>query len=625
MRQWIPSSPLSSRASYFITAASAQISAGVGVGIQSLMNGVRQLISTIGWSSLRVRPMMEDDLPYSDDYTNMVSEVASDTNTVYSQLPQLAQQGLYTANYGQAQIASLTSSLNTLKSLVTNATANANQVLCKRSIGIRKEASIARRRGEIFVESFVDNSHIDFSKSYNISLDVDTASVTLQHNSDINLGSKIAPFIAFYNGTQVLGFPGNTLEVETPQTNMVPSQSTPSVTFVGQSNTNSDPFALLDGNPDTVYEYEKVILTDQNQPMIKMGSAWFYSESTGHAVKNVMQTILPDTWSVNFTATDSTGNIDQQTLCEVTESAPANGLVMDLWLYLQTPQYVNYLDLSPYLSPLAPAALPITIQSITVIDSTNAVTSIPILPNSTSIITDTAFYFPTSILATSIHVVLCQPFPYETYIGHPFIEATVDTHTTHKFLGVTYSSSDRMSHPRLETQSAALNYNSNKSGSLIKDVALVLSVLTLGVAGWIIKSLFGSTKTVTVESTSTGIDVFKGLRWSIGLRGVSVFQYNYSPTGVLVTTPISYVNPIGGATLQVEDQDNVGTAISYAISPDNGSTWMSIDPTGELAIGFETPTSQLLLQATFTGANPTSSGVTSTPVLYGYTLKGYYA
>lgn len=636
MSQLIPKSPLQTRAAFFLSKAYARINSGTSKKVNEISSAIRQLIDSIGWSALRVRPMLEKELPYADDYLDMIDETRTDLTTIHSSIPQLAQQGLSLANYGEAQKVALNEIINDTAAKVTLLTTKANKEIRGHFIGIGEESIDARRRAELFVENFENSKYIDIETSKNINYDNEETSITLQRATDVDHSKSIVPFIDIFEDNSLIGLPGNTVEVTTPSLISTGTDYTPDVTFVGETALNSNTDSLFDGNPDTVFEFERVALSSEIQPLVQIGDAYVYADSG--KPQNIYKVISPDEWTITVSTLDDDGKQKTKSFKKtgIPASKDGKGLICDISLFFNESKPINLIEIDPYI-PQSLKGLPITVESITVIPEIGKPLSLDVVRytdyentniNSTSNIINKACYLlPQTTIAREIKIILRQFEPYDTYAGHNFIVTTVSTNKQKSIFGFTYSNKTKITKPRLKTQDEQYNYNKTKNSNIAATAAVVGRFFGPGGAaiGWLIGSLFGSKTTQKVLSTEKGVDIFKAKRWQIGLRNISVKQIKYEKTGTFISKPITFENNIKNVSMKtIAKYDvNEGTLVTFDISPDNGKTWLPIDTTTKklTPLGVQTKTVTVranLMQSDFVK----DSGLT--PIIYGYSVEGYY-
>lgn len=636
MAQLIPTSPLQSRAAFFLSKTYARINSSTSKRVNTIATAIRQLIDSIGWSALKVRPMLEKELPYADDYTDMIDESRHDVQTIHNSFPQLAQQGLAIANYGEAQKLALTEIIATTASKVTELAAKANQELRGHFIGVGEQNATVRRKAELFVENFENSSHINMSSSKNIHFDPANTSVTLQRANDVDHSKAIVPFVDIFYGNALIGLPGNTVEVNTPNLNSIGNTYTPTVSFVGETTLNGDISAILDSNPDSVFEFERMQLVSENQPVVRIGDALIYSDSGN--VQNIYSSIAPDDWTVVVSSTDEG---KQKTQVYHKTGNPASndgkGLMCDITLTFYEPKPINLIEIDPYIAQTI-KGLPVVVESITVIptigksihlDTTRYTTHSNLNMHTDGSIIDRATYFlPKTTVTKEIRIILRQWEAYPTYAGHNFIVTTVETNKKKSMFGFTYSNKTTITKPRLKNQDEQYNYNKTKEFDISKATTAVGFLIggPAGAAiGWLVGSLFGSKTTQTVLKTEKGVDVFKANRWQIGIRNIIAKQIKYEPTGSFISNPIVFENPVSNVALSasLKYSTDDGTLITFDVSPDGGTNWIPIDPETKVLTPFEKPTNAVVVRANLLQSNTIEdSGLT--PILYGYSIEGYY-
>jgi len=648
----IPISPLRSRASFILIS-----------GLENLLSGLKKLISSIGWSFLVVRPFQKNDYPYKEDYLEMITETGMDVNTISSLIPQMTQQGLSIVNFGEGQRISLKEDLLEVIQELDTLEATINAEVRSRFIGVGEFEDVAREQVQSFVENFANDTYIDHDKSSNILLIPDGECVTLSRQADLDLALSAKQSIDILDGSGVLlGLPGNTCEVEIPQNSIVPGDSTPEVTFLGETDTHSDPIVMFDSTPDTWFEFERcsldtmtsVILDEPKQkvpavvqrannlrtkapvltaspyiqPLSKIGQAYFYDTSAGKPT-DIFKVISPDLWTI--TATEG----DVHTTTQKIGIPKDNTLVLSILMELAEPRILNYLELDPYI-PVG--AKDYTLDSITLYPAITENSQAEIKTITPTLVPDrVVITLPYLVKIAKVKIVLKQTTPYTTSIGHPFILATVNEQTKKSFLFMTYSNKNKTIYQRLKNEDEALSLDYYKN----RDLTVVGAVLGAGVAiamgaqialsvflgpaaiiGWVVMSLFGKSTTRTVKNVARGVDVFLGKRWQIGIRDLALKQFHYDQSGKLVSKAFNFKQPVQTCSFIPKDESHEGlTTLRYFLSPDNGTTWYE----NSTIVTFDAPTTSVLVQVLLERRAVDVDDEILTPRLNGYELKGYAA
>jgi hypothetical protein len=78
-------------------------------------------------------------------------------------------------------------------------------------------------------------------------------------------------------------------------------------------------------------------------------------------------------------------------------------------------------------------------------------------------------------------------------------------------------------------------------------------------------------------------------------------------------------------TPTAQTHGNGRTSLTYEVSSDGGSTWQTLDATGQQATALTTAVTSILVRITFSRVAGSQDDAVYTPVLSGYTLEGYYA
>ena len=663
MTTFIPPSPIKRRAIFLLQKAQA-VGTRLG-GLLQLAEGLGQLIDSIGWRLLRVRPLQRGDFPFQEDYTQMIDEANEDTATLHALLPQLANQGLVVLNSSEGQRAALQQDLQDVQAQLRIAQSTLTKETFTRAIGTRHATQGALQRGEVFVETFADSTHVDLAQSSGITVVPESQSVTLKRESEVNLAARVVPFIELLRDGEIIGFPGTTMEVETPQLASSPTDTAPTVTFVGANDHHGDLSTLFDNDPTTWFEFERcsLVLSDvpPQGPMVhsklggifgspdftpgtsassgnnsatethwwqsvrQMGQSWIYDSTA--PTQELHSIISPDTWGARLDVTSQ----GKTTSAQATKVFPMSDqpLLLTMTFTLSTPQAANYIEITPYIPSQATADCALKLRECVVVDEQQHATVVA--PRT---FLDALYLpIPAGTRAKYVRITIEQSQGYTALLGHPYLLAEVQTKTSHSFLGIQYSSSTKISYPRLKNADEVLKYNrdpSDAASALSAAGAVIGGVAGAGVfsipgaaigavVGWVVGTIFGGSTEQHVLSTTQGVDVFLGKRWQIGLRSIGLKQIQYAAAGYVISQPYTFSQPVSVLRCSIDAGVPDGTQLQISCSTDNGASWVAADTDGMMLLPISA-TSVCLRIAFSRGAD---AGIT--PEVLGYTLEGYYA
>lgn len=590
-------SPLAQRAKFVLQRIQALNTEGLAQ-MSAIIAGIRTLVETIGRPLLRVRPLCPDDLPFKNDYEAMAEELQADLTSTSDTLPQLANTGVLLHNYAATTLTATGEVVATVEQLTAELEHQQSVQVRGHLPGIGPTARVQASAVQAFTETFASDAHIDWGQSRGVDWLPETQLVSLHREDDTNLAGDCSVHIpVVLDGQRVIGLPGNTSEVVVPMSAQW-SGVAPSVRYLGESDPHGDPQALIDGDAQSWYEFERCVLDGPQQPVVGIGDALMYSG--GGQVVDVMRAILPDTWQV-------TVEQDGQVVTTPQLASPPSGtLPLTIDLVLPTPRLVSAVTVDPYLPEKGASAPPILASVVAITPANEEILvyqrGMYGLPG--KLTKRQLFSLPKPQRIARIRYSFVQPTPYRTLIGHTFYVATLQHSKSKSFLGFSLGAKQWTTRQRVASPAAAYALNTGKS------------------SGWAI--LFSSQRSTQVVNTASGIDVFRAKRWQVGLRELGLYRTTYTASGQLTSTPYTFRRKVAGVRVVARGAAPEGATITYEVSPD-GSAWLPIRGDGSECLLFATPTADVRVRCSLARRDIDPDDAALTPLMFGYDLHGVFA
>lgn len=629
-----PFSILASRARRLIDALEAQIHGRQITGRAQLLAGVIDAVAT--FTRTLTEPLLEpprttaDELLIRELVTDPVAQAAEDVELGHEQVELLRDLTYQIFNVSQAERAGLADMLAECHSLV-----DAYRVWVSDSDPSFLWAS----------DTFNDSSKVDSSSSVFVNSRAGT--LTLNPISAISLADHITE-LTIDRKQSAGGLPGNNLEIRAPgQAPLSGVNPEPRPLMYGDNRPRPDDIsAILDGNPDSWFEWERVYVNSP-QPTIQVGQA-FIADPAGAANNGIA---AMDNWSC-FVQWPGDPQIDQGgthvittktkvkkgglagllggTKTKTVKTAALNGhplayfhlddrqdLVLALQITLDQPRPLSWVQLTPYLRG---AAYP-TVDQILVSNDGNRWQRVLETPTTLNPRINRGVDFTQLGAAASnfegvgvwpmpsvpiryLRITLRQTQLYELPlgIGHRFY--------TQNIPGKKYKNGT----PRQRRASGPIPIVGSQASTLAPGS----------------RTDFSASETQTQAQVSELFDIFFGQRQVIGIRDLLLEERTYAESGQFVSTPFTFTTPVRAVALLTtekipEDWPAAGPEgkawIYYEVSGD-GQSWVKIVPQiGALqdsVIRFDAPTSTVYLRATF--SRP-ADRVGQSPILLAYALK----
>lgn len=343
------------------------------------------------------------------------------------------------------------------------------------------------------------------------------------------------------------GFPGNTHAIDV-------LDGEPH--FIGENNLHMDLDEVIDNNIDTWLEYEAFNIDDK---IIEE------CNSFGFNFKEGVSWILED-----------------------------DTLKLSLKITMGSPSVCNWLSLTPFISENK-GAEPSSITSVTISDGDSTVQHLNTVLQFDN---DTVILFVPQVVSYII-INFEQKIPYELNIGHTYFTKANSSNILifDEFQNTLYS---RVDGPNVSVELLGMKYDPNTKKCIQPKNYTVDDNNVYIDSRLIKKQLF--TLPPSTDKIKSNREIIAAYRYFIGIKNISISNYKFSDTSVYVSKPFNTKESIKSITLEsdemilkefddlIEDDNGVKTEdaikygwgkgqwIKYAITLNNGNTWIDIYP-----------------------------------------------
>ncbi|MCD7910933.1 hypothetical protein KC480_05260 [Bacillus velezensis] len=523
--------------------------------IQSVFNSFQEFFVSLGQPNFSPKYVSEYGPPWSEDYNDMMTEILNDLELLFREVDILGE-SIYTDfnhNMVQHEI------LNKKYEQVLNRMNDLEVFSGRNETGL-----------EFGRDDFLNKDKIDYSRISGTPLEIVDGAVTLPQISRVNVAEDASATIVIGNrqenkfiiGTESNGFPGNNTEIHSVTDDVLTSRNyTP--TFVGEENNHCDYSAVLDGSPNTWFEYEKVNVKDHDRIKVAKNLGWDYQVYENQTIK----------W-----AEDPDGGV----------------LKLHIQITLPEEKVINQINCNMYTPPNYGAKTAI-VKNILVSDGKHIPKSImPINKDKDQY----NFHF-TPVRAKVISVLFEQTNKYITDIGHIFYEKKmqVEDESEYAMDAATkkYKYAPRVEGPDIMLEDLGITVKVNEASVDASYPAIESNGQNTLSIGEIVNRL---TNNVDLETVEMGVEKFEGFRWCIGIRDIEIYSSEYAEEGELVTYPFYFENPIDKISLDVDENipemfisnnEMKYDWLTYFVSIDDGATWNPITPLRQQSISEDQP------------------------------------
>ncbi|MGV7000380.1 hypothetical protein ACWA2C_16965 [Priestia megaterium] len=524
--------------------------------VSSVFNAFQAFFTSMGKPNLIPRYAPEEGPPWSEDYNDMMTEIRKDLELLFQELDILGR-SLYTDfNHNMVQHDILSKQYETVLDKMRD---------------LELYAGVSTDKGvEFGRDDFLNKNKIDYSRIAGTPLEIVDGAVTLPQVSreNVALDAQVSIVVGnrkankFILGTESNGFPGNNTEIHSVTDDVLTSRNYVP-TFLGEENNHSDYSAVLDGTPNTWFEYEKVNVREQDRVRVAKNLGWDYQVHESQVID----------W-----AEDPEGGI----------------LKLHMQIILPEERIINQINCNMYTPPNYGAKAAI-VKNILVSDGKGVPVSV--LPANKKD-DDYSFHFhPTK--AKVVDVLFEQPHKYITDLGHIYYEKKMQVQDSSEYAmdmaTKRYKYAPRVQGPLVSLEDLGIEVKVSESNVEANYLPRSTAQVEARSIGEIINRL---TDGVDAETVDVGVEKFEGFRWCIGVRDIEIFSSEYATEGELVTTPFYFEKPMDKISLDVSE--NIPTAfttneslkyewLSYFVSVDDGATWYPITPIKQQVISDDQP------------------------------------
>jgi len=513
--------------------------------VQEVFSSFQDFFTSLGKPFFVPRYVQEMGPAWSEDYNEMMSDIQKDLELLFQEIDILGKT-LYTDfNHNVMQHDILEKEYNAvfnkLKDLEIYANFSSETIQFER-------------------DDFLNADKIDFDRISSSPLEITNNGVRLKTRGEpVNVAKfakvTIVPgnrhYDQFIIGSDSNGFPGNNHEVTVLHDPLISSGN--NLSFVGRDNNHGNYGAVLDGNPNTWFEYERVNLRDHEKIRIAKNLGWKY-----HVYDNKTLTFAED---------------------------PENGILkLHMQVVLPEIKLINQININMYTPPNY-GAQPAIVKTILISDGENE--PVPIVYGKEPQDKYTFMFDP--IYAKVISIFFEQPTKYYTDIGHIYFEEKLNIKNQQEYVFDTITKQYKPKYaPRIEGPMINIEELGAKIDIKNTDVEVYYPMKEAESEGYILQDIIDNiTNRIDLKTIDMGIERFEGWRYCIGIRDIEILSCEYEQSGEIVTKPFYFNNPLTKVSLSVNEtipslfQNNPIIKydwIKYYFSIDDGSTWHPITP-----------------------------------------------
>lgn len=513
--------------------------------IQTVFESFQDFFTQMGKPNMISRYVSEGGPPWSEDYNNMMEEIKEDLEILYQELDILGKSLFTSFNHNIMQNEILEKEYENvydqLKDLETYVNLSGEGVI---------------RFGR---DDFLNGLRIDWDRISETPLEITPTGVTLPILEQRNVAQDAKVTIVPGNqkhddyilGSDSNGFPGNNHEVTKVSDSLL--TGTFGYQFVGRNDNRGNYGAVIDGDPNTWFEYERVNLRDHEKIKIAKNYGWEYVVSGNKKL---------------YFAED-----------------PENGVLkLHLQIVLDKEEIINQINIDMYTPPNYGSQTAI-VKNILVSSEYGAPKSVI---HGRKQDNEYSFHFePTK--AKVISILFEQKHKYYTDLGHIYYEKkmSVESETDYVFETLEHRKRPEFA-PRLDGPLISLEELGVKVDVDETQVKAYYPFRQREGHGYPLDDIVNDLiKQVDESTVDAGIERFEGYRYAIGIRNIEIFSVEFAPKGELVTTPYYFDKPVERISISAKEtlenliakNSNIKYDwISYYVSIDDGKEWYPITP-----------------------------------------------
>lgn len=512
--------------------------------IAAVFQSFQEFFTSMGKPNMVPRFAPEQGPPWSDDYNRMMNEIKLDLELLFQEVDILGR-SLYTDfNHHMIQQEMVSKQFD---------------VVLDQMKDLESYAGINGAGVQLGRDDFLSKDRIDYARISGTPLEIVDGAATLPQVSRRNVAPQAKTTIitgnrkgnSFILGTESNGLPGNNTEIHSVTDDVLTNRSY-IPTFLGEENNHGDYGAILDGSPNTWFEYEKVNVREHDKVRVAKNLGWDYQVHNNQTIS----------WAED----------------------PEDGILkLHMQIVLDNEEVINQINCHLYTPPNYGAKTAV-VKNILVSDGKEAPRSV--MPKDRKA-EQYHFHFP-PIKAKVISIQFEQSQKYITDIGHIFYEKKMQVEDNSEYAmdmaTKKYKYAPRVEGPLMSLEDLGIkvkvsenNVEANypwtqSSGDDARSIGQTINRLIKGVDS---------------ETVDMGVEKFEGFRWCIGIRDIEIFSCEYADEGELVTHPFFFDQPLDKISLNVNE--NIPPVFSatdalkydwlkYFVSIDDGATWHPITP-----------------------------------------------
>lgn len=500
--------------------------------VSELFGALQAFFLHAGKSSLKVIPFIEGHPPIKEDYDGMMEEIYYDISILYKEANLLAKAIYADFNHHVVQYDALMQKSLALQNKAYDLEAYH---------GIGGNTSVISTK-----ESFLNKNSIDYSRTQGKPLNIENGKVTLpiKEKKSALEGARVVIIEGAkkerysLEGTESNGFPGNNHEVEV-STNTAIHGDGVAIAFKGHHNSHANYGAVIDDNPNTWFEYERVIPKDH--------ATQINTKEEGFAF----------------------ASIDEQYIYWA-EPLEGNVLRLTLQIVFAEIKTINEINVAMY-TPAALHATKAKLTLATIMTKHDGVVGIPVPKDSYSL-----SFKP--IAARSVQLVFEQEVAYPTDIGYIYYTKdyiTIDGNGQERYTNNSVADKmNRVSGPVPSITSIGVSHRENKTVADVGYVSVTAEHKDYSVGERLEKMTSKMSRDMMMRTRRIPAD-----RYCIGIKDIHINEVSYEDEGEIVTKPYYFNEPLTRIALNVEEGSNLDESwLNYEVSIDDGFTWLPIAP-----------------------------------------------
>jgi hypothetical protein len=481
---------------------------------------IKRYYITLGRPLTIVRTTDSGHLPFIEDYNDTINEMTADMVILYKEIESVGNAIVENFNYAQSERLRITNRIKNVGSLANDLNLLANEAT-NNSVYVR--------------DSFTDMNYIQSNMIMGTPAQVSTKEgiVTLARKDTINRSAQAT--IKLVQGDGEKGTAHIIKRTSTPSTTST-TEFTETITYISNDTPNDDPQVILDGRPDTIFEYQTVNIKRDDIVNVskEFDIEWVKGKQAGDTLRVKIVVKLKEAVDVNW--------------ININPYHPANSTGKITVYSIRTSEdgfdYKSLYDDGKFVLNAEINTTPQTYRQDELFDGKNDYAA--------SKFSGQGVWSFATRKAKYIEFILDQSESYQELVGHTYYEriTTVKDPTT----GIEKETSVR--------------------------------VASYSVPENIVKGPVGKYLISQKEYIRKNIDVFTGWRYAIGIRDLNIMSYQFAEKSELVSTKYEAKKPIKEVMLYVNekipesfltDLTKANDWIQYFISIDDVN-WQRITP-----------------------------------------------